>query len=331
MELEIKRRTTKSLITKLTSVSDQTRIAALCELRSLTKNDPEIRPIIAEEDEGAAISLLAETLYSPSPLAQENAAATLLNLSISCKNSLISTRGVLDSLSYTLSNHRTHPPAAVQSAAAAIYSLSVEEGYRSVIGGKRDIVYSLIDVVGFRESSSRSIKDGLKALFGLSLCPANRSLMVEFRAVEALFSVVVRDGRIGVIEDTTAVIAQIAACVESVEAFRKASGVRVLVDLLNPETGSSSRIKENAVSGLLNLVKIGGEEVGEEIREVGLGLVFDGLGEVVDSGSDKGKKRAQALMKILEDGMSISLKDANDSGSDLYSGPLSDNSNSFSY
>ncbi|XP_021774485.1 U-box domain-containing protein 1 [Chenopodium quinoa] len=331
MELEVKRRTTKSLISKLSSVSDQTRIAALCELRLLTKNDPEIRPIIAEEDEGAAISLLAETLYSPTPLAQENAAATLLNLSISCKKSIMSTRGVLDSLSYILSNHRTHPPAAVQSAAAAIYSLSVEENYRSVIGGKRDVVYSLIDIVGFRESPSRSIKDGLKALFGLSLCPLNRPLMVEFGAIESIFRVVVRDGRIGVIEDATAVIAQVAGCVESVEAFRKAAGVRVLVDLLNPETGSSSRIKENAVSGLLNLVKIGGEEVGEEIREVGLGLVFDGLGEVVDSGSDKGKKRAQALLKILEDGMSLSHKDANDSGSDLYSGPLVDTSNSFSY
>lgn len=192
-------------------------------------------------------------------------------------------------------------------------------------------MYSLIDLVGFRESPSRSMKDGLKALFGLALYPLNRALMVEFGVVDALFGVVVRDGRVGVVEDATAVIAQVADCEESVEAFRRVFGVRVLVDLLSPETGSSSRIRENAVSGLLNLVKIGGEEVAEEIREVGLGLVFDGLGEVVDSGSDKGKKRAQALMKILENGMSLSLKDASDSGSDLYSGPMLDSSNSFSY
>lgn len=192
-------------------------------------------------------------------------------------------------------------------------------------------MYSLIDIVGFRDSPVRSIKDGLKALFGLSLCPLNRPLMVEFGIIGAIIGLVVRDGRVGVVEDATAVIAQVAGCKESVEAFRKASGVSVLVDMLNPETGSSSRIKENVVSGLLNLVNIGGEVVGEEIREVGFGLVIDGLGEVVDSGSDKGKKRAQALMKILEDGMSMSLKDANHSGSDLYSGPLLDSSNSCSY
>ncbi|KAL2898185.1 U-box domain-containing protein 4 [Bienertia sinuspersici] len=269
MEVEVKRRTTKSLISKLSSVSDQTRIAALCELRLLSKNDPQIRPIIAEEDEGAAISLLAETLYSPSELAQENAAATLLNLSISCKNQLISTRGLLDSLAYILSNHRKHPQTVVQSTAATIYSLCVDENYRTVIGGKRDIVYSLIDIVGFRGSPSMSIKDGLKALFGLSLCSLNRPLIVGFGGVDALFGVVVRDDRIGVIEDATAVIAQIAACEESVEAFRKVSGVRVLVDLLNPETGSSTRIKENSVYGLLNLVKIGGRKLGKRLEKWG--------------------------------------------------------------
>ncbi|CAO2820600.1 unnamed protein product [Amaranthus hypochondriacus] len=333
MDLKVKQQTIQTLIRNLSSVSDQTRIAALCELRLLTKNDPLIRPIIIQQDEGAAISLLSETLYSPSPLAQENAAATLLNLSISCKEQLISTRGFLDSIAYCLSDHRNQPPAVVQSAAATIYSLSVEENFRSIIGGKRDVVYSLIDIVGFKDSPSRSIKDGLKALFGLSLYPLNRPLLVEFGAVDALFGVVVRDGRVGVIEDATAVIAQIANCAESIQAFRKVSGIRVLVDLLNPETGWSSRTKENAVSGLLNLVKIGGEEVGKEIRSVGLGLIFDGLGEVVDCGSDKGKKRALELIKILEDGFSLSLKDDtfSGSGSDLYYHPSLDTSNSYSY
>ncbi|GAB4840782.1 hypothetical protein Ancab_021544 [Ancistrocladus abbreviatus] len=293
--MEVKRRTANSLVSKLSSVSEKTRIEALCELRLLSKSDPEIRPIIADE---GAIPYLSETLYSLTPIFQENAAATLLNLSISTRESLMSTPGLLDALSHALRSPSTSP-AAVQSTAATLYSLLIEESYRPIIGSKRDILYALIDIIKNPDSPGRSIKDALKALFGVSLYPLNRHTMIELGAVPALFSLLVKDGRVGVVEDATAVVAQMAACEEGPEAFRGVSGIRVLVDLLDPSTGSSGRIKVNAISALLNLVQHGGDKIKEKITGMGVG-VFDGIADVAESGSPKGKSKAAALMKFLD-------------------------------
>ncbi|KAL2498302.1 Ubiquitin--protein ligase [Abeliophyllum distichum] len=77
----------------------------------------------------------------------------------------------------------------------------------------------------------------------------------------ALFSLILKDGRVGLVEDVIAVIAQVAECEESWKAFKKVSWLEVLKDLLDNSTGSSYRTKENAVSALLNLINCGGEEV----------------------------------------------------------------------
>ncbi|PSS24311.1 U-box domain-containing protein [Actinidia chinensis var. chinensis] len=297
--MEVKHRTVKTLVSKLGSVSEQTRTEALCELRLISKQDAESRPLIAD---AGAIPYLAETLYSPSPVAQENAAATLHNLSISSRENLMSTRGLLDAISHALLNPTS--PSASQFTAAVLFSLLTVDNYRPIIGSKRDIVYALIDIVRNPNSLPRSIKDALKALFGISLYPLNRATMIELGAVPALFSLVVKDGRVGVVEDATAVIAQIAGCEEAIEAFRRVSGIGVMVDLLDPSTGSNGRTKENAVSALLNLVQCGGEQVVSSVREMGLG-VYDGIADVTEKGSEKGKSKAIALLKVLDAESSI--------------------------
>ncbi|XP_031285424.1 U-box domain-containing protein 4 [Pistacia vera] len=297
--MEVKRRTLRSLVTKLGSVSEQTRAEALAELRLISKHDADSRPIIAE---AGAIPYLAETLYTSSQAAQENAAATLLNLSITSRDSLMSTRGLLDAISHALRYHSSSTsPAAVQSAAATLHSLLVNESYRPIIGSKRDIIHSLIEIVKTRNSQPRSIKDALKALFGIALYPLNRQQIINLGGVQPLFSLIVNEGRIGIVEDATAVIAQIAGCEESSEEFKKCGGVDVLVDLLDMGTGSPARLKENAVAALLNLVSYGGEKVGKEVREAGL-KVADGVADVAQNGSSKGKSKAVALLKVLLEG-----------------------------
>ncbi|XP_010276675.1 PREDICTED: U-box domain-containing protein 11 [Nelumbo nucifera] len=295
--MEVKRRTARSLVQRLSSVSEQTQTEAICELRLISKHDPDSRSFIAE---AGAIPYLTETLYSSSTVAQENALATLLNISISNRDVLMSTRGLLDALSHVL-RLSTSTPATVQTAAATLYSLLVVDEYRPIIGAKRDIIFALVDIIRNSNSPARSIKDALKALFGISLYPLNRATMVELGAVPALFSLVVKDGRIGVVEDATAVIAQVAGCFESGDAFRKLSGVGILVDLLDPTTGSTVRVRENAVSALLNLVQCGGEKVVEDIREMGTG-VLDGIAEVAKDGSAKAKGKASMLFNVLDRG-----------------------------
>ncbi|XP_049387304.1 U-box domain-containing protein 11 [Solanum stenotomum] len=292
--MEVKRRAVKNLVTKLSSVSEQTRTEAICELRLISKNDPDSRPLIAD---AGAVPYLSESLYSSNKLSQENATATLHNLSISHKDLLMSTRGLLDALSHALRNPSS--PSVAQCAAGTIFSLLTVESYRSIIGHKRDILFGLIDIIKNPNSHSRTVKDALKALFGIALYPMNRAHIVELGAVPPLFSLLCNDGRAGILEDVTAVIAQIAGCEESWEAFRKISGVGVLVDMLDSSTGSSNRTKENAISALLNLVQCGGEETVNSIRGIVLGAV-DGINEVAENGTDKGRSKAMALLKILD-------------------------------
>lgn len=97
------------------------------------------------------------------------------------------------------------------------------------------------------------------------------------------------------VEDATAVLAQVAGCVESVEAYRKVSGIDVLVDLLDTATGSTMRVRENAVAALLNLMQFGGEDV----EELGRGRSREGIEEVAERGSAKGKVKAAELLSML--------------------------------
>ncbi|KAL1833734.1 hypothetical protein ACET3Z_003385 [Daucus carota] len=285
----------EKLVNKLSSVSEQTRIESLCELRLLSKYDPETRPVIIS---AGAVPYITESLYSPCPVSQENAAATLLNLSIHDRRPVMSSAaGLLDALSHALRNPTS--AAAAQSTCALLFSLLMEEEYRPVIGSKRDIIYALLDLIRNTRSHPRSVKDALKALFGVCLWRGNRGSVIELGAVPVLFSLVMKDGRVGIVEDVTAVIAQVAGCEEAWGEFGKVGGVGVLVDLLDLSTGCSDRIKENSVSALLNLVEYGNDEVVESLRRsVGAGL-FDGIAEVVKNGSVKGKSKAAKLLKWL--------------------------------
>ncbi|GMY22755.1 U-box domain-containing protein 11 isoform X1 [Fagus crenata] len=306
--MEVKRRTIRTLVSRLSSVSEPTRCDALCELRLMTKLDADSRPLISE---AGAVPYLTETLYSSSHASQDNAAATLLNLSISSRAALMSTRGLLDALSHVLRHHASSSyPAAVQSSAATLHSLLIVDEYRPIIGSKRDIVYSLIDIIKRVDSPIRSVKDALKALFGIALYPLNRRTIIELSGVNALFSLLMKDLPVGVMEDITAVIAQIAGCEESEEAFRKVSGIGLLVDLLDGSTGSSMRIKENSVGALLNLVRCGSEKVGREVREMSLVAdVADGIADVAENGSGKGKGKAVSLLKVIYGGNGCVVRD----------------------
>ncbi|KAI3824127.1 hypothetical protein L1987_05576 [Smallanthus sonchifolius] len=59
--MEVKRWKAKALVAKFSSVSEQTRTELLCELRLISKNDPESRALISE---AGSIPYLSEILYS---------------------------------------------------------------------------------------------------------------------------------------------------------------------------------------------------------------------------------------------------------------------------
>ncbi|ERN16297.1 hypothetical protein AMTRI_Chr01g105010 [Amborella trichopoda] len=289
--MEVKRWTVQSLVKKLSNrPSDETQSETIAELRLLSKHDDHSRLLIAE---AGAIPFLVSALYSPNPTTQLNAITTLLNLSILPENrtQLLSAHGFLDALTHLLS----HPlsPFSLQNGAATIHSILLTEAYRPIIGDKPNITSALLNAIR-RPTSPRSIKDSLKALFALSLYPLNRPKLVEQGIVPVLFSLLINSHSNGLIEDASAVLAQVAGCYESGEAFRKVSGIRVLVDLM--ETGSI-RARENAASALLNLAQSAGEKVIDEIREIENSSAV--ITTLVGSGSERGRSKASALLTML--------------------------------
>lgn len=297
--MEVKGRTAHTLLKRMTHPGGATALAeTIAEIRLLTKHDPEIRLLLAE---AGAVPLLAHHLLAVPPIASpsslENASAALLNISISTREPLMSTPSLLDALVHSISP--SAPATVSQNAAITVFSLLSVDAYRPIIGSKKPLISALISLISARDSATRTVKDALKALYGVGLYPRNRTAMVQLGVVPALFSLVVKDCRTGVVEDAVAVIALVAGCSESLEAFRNEAGVRILVDLLDQETGASGRTRENAVAALLNLAMSGSKTAVAEIRDVEKAEVA--VRELAEAGiSVRTTEKADALLNLLK-------------------------------
>ncbi|XP_062208121.1 protein spotted leaf 11-like [Phragmites australis] len=292
--MEVKLHTARTLVGRLRGAAaahdGAATASAVAEIRLVSKDDPEIRAPLA--DAGAVPFLSAQLTTGPSA-ASVDAAAALLNISISAREELMSTPGLLDALTAALRTDAAHH------AAATVHSLLCVDAYRATIGAKRPLLAALVSLLR-APPSTRATKDALKALFGVALYPPNRATLVGLGVVQALFALVMTDGRSGIIEDVTAVIAQVAGCAESLEAFRWMSGVRILLDLVEPGGAATPRARENAAAALLNLVVAGGERAVTEV--IAVGGAEDAVRELAEdsAASPRGKAKAEALLRALE-------------------------------
>ncbi|XP_051228344.1 U-box domain-containing protein 16 [Lolium perenne] len=302
--MEVKLHAARTLVGRLrgaAAVRDATATAAaVAELRRASKDDPEIRAPLAD---AGAVPYLASQLTSPSTSASaEDAAAALLNISISAREQLMSAPGILDALAAAM---RAEEYAAAHHAAATVASLLCVDAYRPIVGAKRPLLAALVALLRGSGRGTRATKDALKALFGVALYPLNRAALVELGAVRALFALVMTDGRTGIVEDATAVVAQVAGCAESLAAFAGVSGVRILVDLVEPGGAATGRARENAASALLNLVMAGGERAAAQVLAVG--GAEEAVRELAEDGeaSPRGKAKAGSLLRALEEGAAV--------------------------
>ncbi|EAY77280.1 hypothetical protein OsI_05255 [Oryza sativa Indica Group] len=296
--MEVKLHAARSLVGRLrgaAAVHDGAATAvAIAEIRQATKDDPDIRAPLAD---AGAVPFLAAQLTAPSA-ASEDAAAALLNISISARGQLMSAPGLLDALTAAL---RADEYCAAHHAAATVYSLLCVEANRPVVGARRPLLAALVSLLR-AAPNTRATKDALKALFAVALHPPNRATLVGLGAVQALFALIMTDGRSGIMEDATAVVAQVAGCAESLDAFTRMSGLRILVDLVEQGGASTPRTRENAAAALLNLVVAGGERAVAEV--IAVGGAEDAVRELAEdaTASARGKAKAESLLRALECG-----------------------------
>ncbi|KAG2603390.1 hypothetical protein PVAP13_5KG768400 [Panicum virgatum] len=289
--MEVRPHTARSLVGRLRGAAAAcdaaATAAAVAAIRLASKDDPAIRAPLAE---AGAVPLLAAQLPAAAGV---DAAAALLNISISAREQVASAPGLLDALTAALRTGAAHH------AAATVHSLLCAEAHRAAIGARRPLLAALVALLR-APPSTRATKDALKALFAVALYPPNRATLVSLGAVQALFALVITDPRHGIVEDATAVVAQVAGCAESLEAFRWVSGVRILLDLVDPGGAETARARENAAAALLNLVVAGGDPAVAEVLAVG------GAEETVrelaedSAATPRGKAKAEALLRALE-------------------------------
>lgn len=288
--MDVKRKTVESLVNLLkpSSSSEEELKDAVCELRLLAKCGDDHRILIVEA--GAVPYLLAH-LYSANAKLQENAITALLNLSIYTPNRevIMSSRGALDGIAHCLTAGRSLE--GKQNAAAAIFSLLVVESYRAIVGDRPEVIRGLLDLI--HQGIPKCTKDALKTLFLLALYPPNRPKLVSAGVVPVIFSLLMNSG-MGIVEDATAVIAQVAGCGESEKAFEKIHGIEVLVSLL--DTGTP-RVRENAASALLNLAQCGGKQVADDILDVQSAM--PALSLLLTSGTARCKSKISSLLSLL--------------------------------
>ncbi|XP_065009038.1 uncharacterized protein LOC135639171 [Musa acuminata AAA Group] len=155
-----------------------------------------------------------------------------------------------------------------------------------------------MDLLDALDVSTRSIKDMLKAFFVLALYMLNCTALIELGVVPPLFSLVVKDGWRGLVEDAMMTIAQVVGCNESAKVFRRVDDINVLIDMV---VGKRRRVRENATTVLQNLLKNNRDNTMGDVKE--MDVVDATMRALVDNDSrtiTRGKSKTKASLKVME-------------------------------
>lgn len=288
---DVKLKTSELLLRKLAFGCADAQLQAVAEIRLFSKWDDANRVSLAQ---AGAIPLLLELLHNADPKIQENAVTALLNLSINPQNKalIVDTGGGLEAILQLIKKGITADAKA--NGAALLHSLVVDESLRPIVGIYPAVLKSLLDLL--REGSSKCKADSLKALFLIATHePAIKAKLVEEQAVPLLVSLVAY-GMVKLTEDCLAMLAQIASCPEgSFTLVHSDAAIAVIVNVLDK---GSPRAQENAAGVLLNICQSGGQDATDHI--LNHKACVPAVSRLYRSGSERGRSKAEALMKLLD-------------------------------
>lgn len=133
-----------------------------------------------------------------------------------------------------------------------------------------------------------------QGLFHLALHDANKPRVVAAGGVNLLVSFLLQK-RAGLLDESLAVLAVLALCQEGMMTMLRASIIPNLVEILTLGTPKS---RENAVAVLLSLCQTGGDAVISRLSKYSHQIVAT-LCSLLVVGSERGKRKAKALMRFL--------------------------------
>ncbi|CDP00177.1 unnamed protein product [Coffea canephora] len=277
------------LVGRLVGCNNQEQNRAAYEIRLLTKTSIFNRSCLVE---AGTIPPLLNLLFSCDPSLQENAMASLLNLSkFSKSRKIIVENGglilILDVLKCGLKVE------ARQHAAGAFFYLASAEEYRQLIGEIPDAIPSLVELV--RDGADRGKKNALVTIFGLLLCPENHRRVFAAGLVPLLVDLISSCEREDLVTDSLAVLANLADNPDGTTSILSSGALPMIVEVLG--SSSSMAAREYCVSLLLSFCTHGGADA--VIVLVKNPSLMGALYSQLTEGTTRASKKASSLIKIL--------------------------------
>ncbi|XP_051146326.1 U-box domain-containing protein 10-like isoform X1 [Andrographis paniculata] len=270
------------LVRKLSSLSIEERRAAVAEIRSLSKRSTDNRILLAE---AGAVPILVKLLMFNDRQIRDNAVTCLLNLSIYGNNKgLIMLADAVPSLVEVVASGSAEAKA---NAAATLFSLSLVDENKIIIGGELGAIPALVDLL--RDGNPEGKRDAATALFNLCMYQGNKGRAVRAGIIGALMKMLTDSME----DEALTILSILVGHHDAKAAIGKTSMIPALVDRLR--RGGLPRNQENAAAILLSLCK---RDEGNREFLIRLGAVVP-LSEIADSGTERGRRKAAALLEVL--------------------------------
>ncbi|KAM2333933.1 hypothetical protein ACFXTH_011555 [Malus domestica] len=262
---------------------------AAYEIRLLTKTSIFNRSCLVE---AGVVPHLLKLLCSADSVTQENAIASLLNVSKYSKSrAVIVENGGLNLMVGVLKKGLISE--ARQHAAGTLFYLASTEEYRRLIGENADAIPALMALI--KDGTDRARKNALVAIFGLLTHPANHRRVIAAGAVPLLVHVLTLFDSEALVMDALAILSTLAENADGSIAILRCKALDSIVGILNSSIPRAG--KEFCVSLLLALCVNGiGDVVALLAKSPSLmGTLYSQLSE----GTSRACKKASSLIRDL--------------------------------
>ncbi|PHT67458.1 hypothetical protein T459_26945 [Capsicum annuum] len=264
---------------------------AVFEIHLLTKTSIFNRSCLVE---AGAISPLLNLVTSRDSSCQENAMATLLNLSknSNSKSIIVGNGGLFAILDVLKGGLKME---ARQHAAGTLFYLTSVEEYRKMIGENPEIIPSLLELL--RNGTDWGKKNALVTIFGLLRRPENHWRVIAAGLVLLVVNLLKSFKREDLITDSLAVLSTLSERLDGAMAVLYAGALPIIVNVLS--SCNSRAAKEYCVSLLLALCINGGADVVPVL--VKNSSLMGPLYSLLAEGNSKASKKASTLIRILHE------------------------------
>lgn len=277
------------LVCRLMNGNREEQIKAAYEIRMLTKTNVFSRFCLVEAN---AIPPLLNLLASNDPSSEENATASLLNLSkfSECRSVIVENGGLKLIVNVLKKGQRME---ARQHAAGTLFYLASVEKYRVMIGEIPGCILALVELL--RNGDLHAKKNSLVTIYGLLVYPGNHTRVLAAGLVPLLVDLLNSREIDNLSPDAVAVLSTLADKPGGAKAIRSSGAFPIIEEMLG--TSNSRSAREYCVSLLLSMCIHGDTDVVSVLANntTLIGSLYSELAV----GTSRASKKASSLIRIL--------------------------------